>query len=176
MSLVQSIMSFIQGKEETAAPKTVDLGAQPEKAALLHEPETPPTREGYMPDTPDAVRKAYADQMRSRSLKRRLLEAAKKSRDAGDMDDDKYDNHIDAFGTDDDRKARDKEKEGMYRRPLADKMIDAISGGESADAVAERAREKREKRKGDKEYAERHALAAQALRMYDAEKKKKGTK
>lgn len=136
MSVIQSIMDFIKGNEKAETVPPVQEVAQEVRA-----PHTPPQREGYMPDTPDAVRKAYADQMRSRSLKRRILEAAKAQHEKGEMDDAKYTEHLDTYGTDKDHK--------KHEQSLLDKFVSRV--GQQTPEQKDEAEERRKQREAAKE-------------------------
>lgn len=164
MSLVQSIMSFIRGEE--AAPPALVPESVPESV-----PEPPRKPERLVPE--QYVKKAWSSKMTDVSMKSRLLAAAKKKRDAGEMDEGAYQNNLDNFGSDKDREDDVKAKADAYQRPLADRMIDAVAGEREEKESAERMRAKRERAIGDKEYVTRHDEAQRALRMYEAEKKKR---
>jgi hypothetical protein len=81
MSLVQSIMEFIRGKEEAAqaSPQVLNHAVSlPQTSAE----GAPPTRESYMPDNSNSnyVNKAWKDQVKSRSMKG-LIKKAEESDD-----------------------------------------------------------------------------------------------
>lgn len=81
MSVVQSIMDFIRGRElEQPVAVPASLPHTSAVGAPATPPPTPPIREGYMPENSGYVNKAWKDSIKSRGLKN-LVKKAEESED-----------------------------------------------------------------------------------------------